>query len=93
MLFSKTYTMKKQVKKILFKALLYISTFVLLVAFAVLAQINVIVVFLLVTFFAYIKITESKKVKKTNIIIKKNNNKINKINKINKVNKVNKLIK
>ncbi|MFH1621570.1 MAG: HDIG domain-containing metalloprotein [Candidatus Omnitrophota bacterium] len=60
--------MKKQAKKILGKTLLYLLSFIVLIAFSILAQINIILTFLLIALFAYLKITESRKVKKTNIL-------------------------
>ncbi|MFC1646579.1 HD family phosphohydrolase [Candidatus Omnitrophota bacterium] len=60
--------MKKQTRKKLNKIFLYLLSLVVLISFSMLAGINVFLIFLLISVFIYLKITEFKKVKKTNII-------------------------
>jgi len=60
--------MKKQAKKIINKTLLYFTSFVLLVSFSLVSHINIIFTFFLLFIFAYLKISEFRKAKKTNIL-------------------------
>ncbi|MFC1709619.1 HD family phosphohydrolase [Candidatus Omnitrophota bacterium] len=60
--------MKKQTRKILSKVILYLISLIALVTFSVIANINVILTFLLICVFVYLKITEFRKAKKTNLL-------------------------
>jgi putative nucleotidyltransferase with HDIG domain len=60
--------MKKRTKKIIKSAILYLISLGLLVAFSLIANINVILTFLLVSLFVYLQITEFRKTKKTKIL-------------------------
>ncbi len=60
--------MKKQARKILSKIFLYLFSISALILFSIAAGINVILTFILISIFVYLKIAEFKKPKKTNII-------------------------
>lgn len=60
--------MNKKAKNLLRKTLVYSASFILLVVYSLVCDIPLIATFLLITFFAYIKITEYRKTKKTNLL-------------------------
>lgn len=60
--------MKKQTKRIIKSIILYLISLAALVSYSIFAQINVILVFLLISLFVYLKITEFRKPRKTNVL-------------------------
>ena len=60
--------MKKQTRKILNRIVLYFLSLIALISFSIIANINVILTFLLIAVFVYLKITEFRKIKKTNVV-------------------------
>ena len=60
--------MQDSAKNLINSLIIYSMFFILFIALAIVAKVEVILVFLLFSLFAYVKIRESKKIKKTNIL-------------------------
>jgi putative nucleotidyltransferase with HDIG domain len=60
--------MKKETKNLLSEIILYLFSFVALISYSVLAKINVVLTFLFILVYIYLKISEFRKTKKTNAL-------------------------